>query len=381
MDVLTAGAALIVVQLCVALVMAGIFYAAPTETCTRFWALSGVSFAIGVLMVVLNAGAPRPLILIVGNSTLILGLVLQWCGIRAFFQKTQARTGWVLWLLFVMLFILLVVRDSGIGARALLSAVFVLVMLLVTLVEMWTGPGSRTTFARKLTVGSLLLLVISYSGRVVATVVNTSELLPSSSNTLAVVLIYFVPIAGTLLFCNGLLLLYFERVIADKHHLATHDELTGLLNRRALVAGGERELRLAQRMHTPITVALADIDLFKQINDTLGHEAGDRAIIEVARLLKDACRSVDLIGRYGGEEFCLVFPGTDEAVARTVAERLVQTVAAHRFSIDRNISISIGLASMGAAEVGQDWAQLVRRADKALYAAKQAGRNRHEVSA
>lgn len=261
MDVLTAGAALIVVQLCVALVMAGIFYAAPTETCTRFWALSGVSFAIGVLMVVLNAGAPRPLILIVGNSTLILGLVLQWCGIRAFFQKTQARTGWVLWLLFVMLFILLVVRDSGIGARALLSAVFVLVMLLVTLVEMWTGPGSRTTFARKLTVGSLLLLVISYSGRVVATVVNTSELLPSSSNTLAVVLIYFVPIAGTLLFCNGLLLLYFERVIADKHHLATHDELTGLLNRRALVAGGERELRLAQRMHTPITVALADIEI------------------------------------------------------------------------------------------------------------------------
>ncbi|OWP20494.1 hypothetical protein CBF90_16665, partial [Microbacterium sp. AISO3] len=73
MDVLTAGAALIVVQLCVALVMAGIFYAAPTEHCTRFWALSGVSFAVGVLMVVLNAGAPRPLILILGNSTLILG--------------------------------------------------------------------------------------------------------------------------------------------------------------------------------------------------------------------------------------------------------------------------------------------------------------------
>lgn len=380
MDVLTAGAALIVVQLCVALVMAGIFYAAPTEHCTRFWALSGVSFAVGVLMVVLNAGAPRPLILMLGNSTLILGLVLQWCGIRAFFQKAQARTGWVVWLLFVMLFALLLVRNAGVGARALLSAVFILVLLLVNLYEMWTGPGSRTTFARKLTIGSLLLLVISYSGRVLATAVNTSELLPSSSNTLAVVLIYFVPIAGTLLFCNGLLLLYFERVIADKHHLATHDELTGLLNRRALVAGGERELRLAQRMGTSITVALADVDHFKQINDTLGHEAGDRAITEMARLLKDTCRSVDLIGRYGGEEFCMVFPGLDEAAARTVAERLVRTVAGHRFPIERSVSISIGLASIAAGGGELDWARLVRRADMALYAAKQAGRNRYEVS-
>ncbi|WP_192805198.1 GGDEF domain-containing protein [Noviherbaspirillum aerium] len=380
MDVLTAGTALIVVQLCVSLVMAGIFYAAPTETCTRFWALSGVSFAIGVMTVVLNAGAPRPVILVVGNSALILGLVLQWCGIRAFFQKKQARTGWILWLLFIGLFILLLVRNAGVGQRALLSAVFILALLLVNLYEMWTGPGSRSTFARKLTFGSLLLLAVSYSGRVIATTVNMSELLPSSGNPLAVILIYFVPIAGTLLFCNGLLLLYFERVIADKHHLATHDELTGLLNRRALVAGGERELRLAQRMRTPITVALADVDHFKQINDTLGHEAGDRAIIDMARLLKETCRSVDLIGRYGGEEFCLVFPGLDEAAARTVAERLVRTVAAHRFSIGRNVSISIGLASMTPAQGEQDWVQLVRRADQALYAAKQAGRNRYEVS-
>jgi len=380
MDVLTAGTALIVVQLCVSLVMAGIFTATPTEKCTRYWALSGLLVAIGVLMVIVNAGAPRYAVLVIGNNALMLGPVLQWCGIRAFFRKRQSWIGWAIALVFFLAFNGLLLSGAPTRQRALLSAVAILAMLCLNMAEVWSGRGPRRSFARLLTLGSLVLLVISHGFRVAATAFNIAELLPSSSNPVAITLLYFIPIIGSLLFSNGLLLLYFERVVADKHHLATHDDLTGLLNRRATVAGGERELVLATRLGLPVAVAFADIDHFKQINDTLGHEAGDSVIVEVARTLAETCRSVDLIGRYGGEEFCIVLPGVDSHAAAVVGERLVQAVANHRFGIGRPVTISVGLASLSPADVERGWGALIQRADKMLYEAKQAGRNRFRIS-
>jgi diguanylate cyclase (GGDEF)-like protein len=380
MDVLTAGAALIVVQLCVSLLMAGIFTAAPSEKCTRYWALSGLAIAAGVLMVIVNAGAPRFAILIIGNNALILGIVLQWCGIRAFFRKRQGWIGWAIALAFFLAYNGLLLAGASVDQRALLSAVAILAMLFVNTYEVWIGHGPRRSFARMLTLGALLLLITSYGFRVFATAFQIAELLPSSSNPMAITLLYFIPIIGTLLLSNGLLLLYFERVVAHQRHLATHDDLTGLLNRRATVTGGERELVVATRMRSPVTVAFADIDHFKQINDTLGHEAGDSVIVEIASKLAETCRSMDLIGRYGGEEFCIVLPGVDSDAAAIVGERLVQAVAGHTFSIGRPVTISVGLASLSSADTERGWGALIQRADKVLYEAKQAGRNRFRIN-
>ena len=91
MDALTAAAAALAVQLAVALIMAGTFYASPGERCTRYWALSGLLSAIGVLIVIINAGAPRPVLSTAGNSAVIAGMVLQWWGVRAFYGKRAVR--------------------------------------------------------------------------------------------------------------------------------------------------------------------------------------------------------------------------------------------------------------------------------------------------
>lgn len=381
MDAITAGIALIVVQLCVALVMAGIFYAAPAERCTRDWALSGVLVATGVLMVVLNAGAPRYPILVLGNNALICGLIMQWSGIRAFYRKGDGVAGWCVAAAFFALYLVLLLQGASLQARSLLSAATILSILLLNTYEVWTGRGRHRSFVRRLILFALVLMIVSYSFRVLGTLTLASEIYPNSNSPLSVTLLYFAPIVGTLLFSNGLLLLYFERVVADKHHLATHDELTGLLNRRAINSGGDREVRLATRLKLPVAIAFVDIDHFKHINDSQGHEAGDTVLIELAQVLSEACRNVDLVGRYGGEEFCLIFPGTGRDNAEVVARRLVDAVRMRAFSIGREVTVSVGVASLEPEEEDRSWSALVRKADRALYAAKDAGRDTFRAAA
>lgn len=95
---------------------------------------------------------------------------------------------------------------------------------------------------------------------------------------MVVAILYLVPLAGTLLYATSLLLLYFERIVGENRHLATHDELTGLLNRRAIVSAGEREIAVALRNRQSLAIAFVESDFFKRINDTLGHNTGDAVL-------------------------------------------------------------------------------------------------------
>lgn len=164
--------------------------------------------------------------------------------------------------------------------------------------------------------------------------------------------------------------------------LATIDGLTGIANRRHLMNSGEAEFARASRYAQPLALMLLDIDHFKTINDTWGHPTGDRVLVALAEALREALRTQDLVGRFGGEEFLLILPATDLTGAWALAERI-------RRHIDESVSvptergdpirfnISIGVAALGEED---DFAQLLARTDRALYAAKAGGRNRVETA-
>jgi len=158
--------------------------------------------------------------------------------------------------------------------------------------------------------------------------------------------------------------------------LAIRDELTAAFNRRFLIDTLARERSRAERTHEPFSICLADLDHFKTINDTLGHAAGDSVLKHFAALAPRGLRGIDTFGRFGGEEFLLVLPGTDRQGALAVAERVraaTEASALPDLPFERRITISIGVATY---ERGEEVSTLLARADQALYQAKNAGRNR-----
>jgi diguanylate cyclase (GGDEF)-like protein len=163
-------------------------------------------------------------------------------------------------------------------------------------------------------------------------------------------------------------------------HAATHDSLTGLMNRGEILAMLERELERARREHKPVGVILGDIDLFKSVNDTLGHLFGDEALREVGRRLRAQLRVYDGVGRYGGEEFLLVLPNCDLSNTLLRANELREIIAATpvvHSGTERLVTMSMGVAvcsCTGKSEVQE----LLHQADSGLYAAKKNGRNRIE---
>lgn len=159
---------------------------------------------------------------------------------------------------------------------------------------------------------------------------------------------------------------------------AAHDALTGLANRRAAHMRLEAACQRAQRQHGHLSVLMLDLDRFKQVNDRWGHADGDRVLVAVARALRDELRGSDLAVRYGGEEFMAILPDTDAADAMEVAERIRVRIEHLHIELPGTpmtitITISIGVATLLPEETADS---AVARADAALYAAKNAGRNR-----
>jgi diguanylate cyclase (GGDEF)-like protein/PAS domain S-box-containing protein len=165
----------------------------------------------------------------------------------------------------------------------------------------------------------------------------------------------------------------YERQLA---HLADHDVLTGLANRRAFDRALHEHDERCRRNGAQGAMMLLDLDHFKEVNDTLGHGAGDELIVSVAALLRSSFRGTDLVARLGGDEFAILLPDSDRAAAQVVAERLVRGIEAHAATLDgvrRRVTASVGVITFAAAQ-WQD-ADPMALADMLMYDAKEAGRN------
>jgi diguanylate cyclase (GGDEF)-like protein len=171
----------------------------------------------------------------------------------------------------------------------------------------------------------------------------------------------------------------YYRMTEELKKISVTDALTGLLNRRYFQERLFEEVERSKRQCKPFTIFIIDIDDFKAFNDRYGHLAGDEALKRVANAIKDAVRSIDVVSRLGGEEFCAILPFTTKSDAYVIAERIRRDVAEIRFMgenipSDQWLTISLGVAEFPTDANTID--ELIDKADKAMYQAKARGKNR-----
>ncbi|TCS37507.1 diguanylate cyclase (GGDEF)-like protein [Paucimonas lemoignei] len=189
----------------------------------------------------------------------------------------------------------------------------------------------------------------------------------------SVILMSAAAVALPALAFGGLLLAH-RRIISMVEYAANHDFLTGALSRKGFFEISERELARAVRHHRPLALLLIDFDNFKPVNDTYGHDAGDRTLMLFSRFAKEQLRAVDCLGRMGGDEFAILLPETELPGAVAVANKLSKKIKAGMTGKEHaGLTVSIGVAVRAD---GDSLQTLIKRADEALYEAKDNGRDR-----
>ena len=168
-----------------------------------------------------------------------------------------------------------------------------------------------------------------------------------------------------------------ETLYQEVERLSRIDPLTELSNRRSFSADALRFFQLAIRHQNKLSCAMLDIDFFKRVNDTYGHDFGDKVLIAVAKACKKQIRKTDLLARFGGEEFCFLFPETDLNGAALMAERIRHAISKLEFDSEKNrfsVTVSIGVSEL--LDSNDNMENMLKRSDDSLYKAKENGRNR-----
>lgn len=231
---------------------------------------------------------------------------------------------------------------------------------------LWAYPVLVANFmlvrgSHAMTVSALMIAALAASDAELATTLDKAIFVATS---LVVSLFAFVFASRT------------ERQRAQLESLALHDPLTGASNRRGMQAELEVAIEASERSGEPLALFVFDLDHFKQVNDSLGHDAGDRVLVQVADLVRRATRPGDRFYRLGGEEFGLLVPGASPESLPAIAEKLRAAVERNVRCGGRPVTISVGATPYCSGEAPSNWQ---RRADAAMYRAKRAGRNRSVV--
>lgn len=341
-----------------------------------FWAGGALLVALGVMGSFLLSASLPTATLVVTNVVIVCGLAVTWWGIDAFFGRRPAyRFGLVILAVTAIGAAYFVATENSRGRVIFLLGIFALMSgLRIYSMLREVEPGTR--FSQFFTSTALGAQAIYYL--VLATAVFS---LPPVEKPLAQVpffgWLFLIPMLLSIMVVFGVVLLVNQTIAARLQESARRDVLTEALTRRAMEEVAADELARSRRHNLPLSLLLLDIDHFKMVNDQHGHAAGDAALRQFAAAVRRCLRREDVFGRLGGEEFCALLPSTGVAGAAQLAERIRQSVAnlaveagGHRLSL----KVSIGVASLG--EHGGSWDELVNQADRAMYAAKRAGRNR-----
>ncbi len=342
-----------------------------------YWSVGNLVVGLGMILVLIQLDTSKVLFL-PGMALIGTGLSLYINGIQAFTHRMpDHRFPAFVFLLMVTFdaYFMLVMHD----VRTMVvvdSAVFALIYLICARLTSSKDDGLLGTL---FWIASSLFLIsaLVMAARAVlalnadATVFQSLSSWPVNANV-------FLLGAVIQFFISGLFLLMLSyRLTQNMASIALMDGLTGVVNRRGLEDAAHKMQGICKRINLSMTVLMIDIDHFKKVNDKYGHLVGDDMLRHLAKVITDILRSGDVLGRYGGEEFCVCLPNTIEKDAAGLAERIRLGVE-NAPLIDRKhkISVTVSIGVADSVRVGYDFEALVLAADNALYQAKNAGRNR-----
>jgi diguanylate cyclase (GGDEF)-like protein len=341
------------------------------------WRIGTLLIAGGALLFASRGVRAVDWVVPIANGCTLLGFTLYWRAVRRYFGVADR---WMIFLpaiIGVALLTIFIYAMPHFGWRVLIGSLAGLVVVVGTIATLLRHRDTERTISSKVLAGVASISAAFMAFRAFYIFANSSAqdsmLAPTNPiNAISALVISLLPIVGT----TSFVLLLFERIRNDVHRLATIDALTDLPNRRTINEYAEKLFAQARTLAQPLSVAVIDIDHFKQINDRFGHDSGDIVLKNVAKALKDNSRGVQRVGRQGGEEFIALFDDADAADAHAAAERLRIAVATESYALDerdQTVTVSIGVATMNENDASFD--DLLRRADRALYAAKGTGRN------
>lgn len=345
------------------------------------WAWSCVIQGIAWLLMTGRGQIPDFFSIVVANTLLIAVTTMQFQSILRF--KERRHYGYKLFIPSIILFLLLnyfvYFRISGFIFGTVITLVAMTFCFLsgFFLILRQRHPIIFSEWILSsvfILIGIILLLKIGH-----ILIFNSANVYVVSGGQIQGLFFSLICIADILLTFSFALMLN-ERFKEEILRLAKIDPLTEVYNRAAMEQLYKNELRRAKRYKSPVSLLMLDLDLFKTINDTYGHQAGDKTLKFFVETIRAQLRSTDILSRYGGEEFALLLPDSDFSGAKIAAERLRQNVEKTLIGADGfkfNITVSIGIAQYQFDD--DDLENLIHRADIALYQAKQTGRNRVAV--
>jgi len=376
---------IVLTSLCALMMGAGVFLVAerssPSVRPLRLWGAGCLIYGFSWALIALRGVIPEFISIVAANTLMAWGITLDWHSIHEFADHKFWR-GWyglvALVAAFVAFFVYVVPSyDARVVGLSLGGAG----MCFLCGARMWrfrSGLSSRAQRMTSLVFAACGLFSLERAVNTLLHLGRETSLLTLGATSSA---FFCANLLCVVLLTFGIVLVSHERANAELQRLATVDALTDTWNRATVEKLASAALEKAHRSKMPVSLVLGDIDHFKKINDTLGHAGGDLALRAVARTLEGALRAGDHLGRFGGEEFLIVAPGTNGDDALALAKRLCEAVAASNINGLEGVTISFGVATSRGDERLNLSRDLFHEADAALYAAKAAGRNRAEMFA
>lgn len=346
----------------------------------RQWSAASLCLGLGLgFSYFYNSLTPGKNWAVVFSSIFIAtGIALQLSGIQAFNCK---RFDWRIAALIVGLVFLnglwFSVLNPDITTRAILNSILFAIVYAASAKSLLIKIEQPLRTAYWFTGLSFLILVFVSLTRAVLIWKSVPQSYGLFENTPLNPVTFFVACMVQLCVTFGFILMLDYRLVSDLQKIASRDTLTGAFNRRRLEEEAIRLCARSKRTRDTLSIMMIDVDHFKSVNDRFGHQAGDEVLRRLAVIAQSTIRVDDYFARYGGEEFCILLPSTKENETLQLAERLRETYSSLQLEyngIPISSTISIGVADSDRA--GLEFSSLVAAADKALYLAKQEGRNR-----